>query len=475
MKRIIEMSCAGLIAFALNVGAVAQVPQEQLSIDPLQALNASLGQLTAKVYPAIVHIRVASYGPSAQYGNEERSQSLTKQNWFGSGVIVDSEGYIVTALHVVEGERRILVDLNIPILPKAPVSRGQDQKRRSSMEATFVGSFKDADLAVLKIDARDLPTLSFSDSDSLKQGQLVAALGSPEGLRNTLSLGVVSSVAQQIGPDDSLAYIETDAAVAPGSSGGPLIDVQGGIVGINVSSVTDEGRQVGLGLAVPSAIVRFAYEQIRRYGWVPRASLGMDIQGVTPTLASALRLPTDSGVIVAGVVPGSPADRASVQAGDVILSFAGDHVETVPQLTWALLHKRAGEHVVLEIARESHKIALSLRLTGEPPDSGDGLTASDIEENALNKLGIVGSAFRRAAIGPHARGSTSGVLVTAKLSGTDMQPELVIGDVIRSVNGVSVTAVASLRVMLDNFKPGDAIALQVERKGKLMYVAFEMD
>src|ERR1700751_3266830 len=475
MKRIIEMSCAGLMALVVNVGAVAQVPQERLSIDPLQALNASLGQLTAKVYPAIVHIRVASYGSSAQYGSEEKSQSFTKQNWFGSGVIVDSEGYIVTALHVVEGERRIRVDLNSPIVPKTSVSRVQDQKRRSSIEATIVGSFKDADLAVLKIDARDLPTLSFSDSDSLKQGQLVAAFGSPGGLRNTLSLGVVSSVAQQIGPDDSLAYIETDAAVAPGSSGGPLIDGQGGIVGINVSSVTDEGKQVGLGLAVPSAIVRFAYEQIRRYGWVPRASLGMDIQGVTPTLAAALRLPTDSGVIVSGVVPGSPAEKASVQAGDVILSFAGNHVETVPQLTWALLHRRGGEHVVLEVARQSQKLTLNITLIGGLPDSGDGLTASEIEENALNKLGIVGSAFRRGAIGPHARGSTSGVLVTAKLSGTDMQPELVIGDVIRSVNGVSVTAVAPLRVMLDNFKPGDAIALQVERKGKLMYVAFEMD
>jgi len=304
---------------------------------------------------------------------------------------------------------------------------------------------------------------------------LVAALGSPEGLRNSLSLGVVSSVAQQIGPDDSLAYIETDAALAPGSSGGPLIDVQGGIVGINVSSVMDGGRQVGLGLAVPSTIVRFAYEQIRRYGCVPRASLGMDIQGVTPTLASALRLSSDSGVIVAGVVSGSPAEKASVRAGDVILTFAGIHLKTVPQLAWALLHKRSGEHVVLEIARGSQQIELSLRLTGEPPDSGDGLTASDIEENALNKLGIVGSAFKRGGIGPHARGSSSGVLVTAKLSGADMQPELVVGDVIRSVNGVSVTAVAPLRVMLDTFKPGDAIALQVERNGKLMYVAFEMN
>jgi len=393
MKRSIETRWAvGLMVLALKVGAVAQVTQERLSIDPLQALNASLAKIAANVYPAVVHIRVSSYGSSAveQEGSEEKSQKLTKQSSFGSGVIVDSEGYIVTALHLVEGERRIRVELNSPAISNAPADQSLDHKRRSSMEAAIVGSFKEADLAVLKIDARDLPTLSFSDSDSLKQGQLVAALGNPEGLRNTLSLGVVSSVAQQIGPNDSMAYIQTDAALAPGSSGGPLIDVQGGMVGINLFNVTDGGREVGLGFAVPSAMVRFAYEQIRQYGCVPRASLAMDIQGVTPTLASALRLSMDSGVIVAGVAPGSPAEKASVRAGDVILTFAGTHVETVPQLTWALLHKRAGQNVVLEIARESSKIVLSVPLIGEPPDSGDGLTASDIEKNALDKLGVVG-------------------------------------------------------------------------------------
>jgi serine protease Do len=476
MKRLIEMSWAiGVLGFALTLSALAQ-PQEKVSTEPLQALNASLAQLTARVSPAVVHIRVTSFRSSGdEHEGDEKSQTFTKQRGAGSGVIVDPEGYIVTALHLVEGERRIRVELDKGFIRKASIGHEEGYKLRSSYEARIVGSFKDADLAVLKIDARDLPTLSFSEPGNLKQGQLVAALGNPEGLRNSLSLGVVSSVAQQIEPDDFMAYIQTDAALAPGSSGGPLVDVQGGVVGINVFSVTDRGKDEGLGFAVPSAMARFVYEQIRQYGCVPRANLGMDVQGITPTLASALDLPTESGVIVAGLDPGSPAAKASVQAGDVILSFAGMPIESLPQLNWALLHKRAGQHVVLEIARKSSKKVLSLTLIGEAPDSADGLAATDIEENSLAKLGVVGSALKHGVMGPHSKESPSGVLVTAKLSGTDTQPELIVGDVIRSVNGVSVISVAPLRTMLEGFKPGDAIALQVERNGKLMYVAFEMD
>src|SRR6266576_4667111 len=474
MKRFIEMSCAGLMALALNIGAVAQVPQERLSIDPLQALNASLGQLTAKVYPAIVHIRVASYGSSAQYGSEEKSQSLAKQNWFGSGVIVDSEGYIVTALHVVEGERRIRVDLNGTVISKTSDSRVQDQKRRSSIEATLVGSFKDADLAVLKIDARDLPTLSFSDSDSLKQGQLVAALGSPEGLRNSLSLGVVSSVAQQIEPDDSLLYVQTDVALAPGSSGGPLVDIQGGMVGINVFSLTERGREEGLGFAVPSAMVRFVYNQIRHYGFVPRPCLDVDVQGITPTLASALQLPTDSGVIVTGAGRGRLAENEVLQAGDVLVSLDGTPLQHVPQLTWLLLHKQIGDRPRIEIARNASRIVLEVSLVSEPPDPETSIAATEIDENLVSKLGIVGSARKRVSAEPTSAGSRPGVLVVARLRESDTVAELAIGDVIRSVNSVPISSVAQLRATIEAFKPGDAIALQVERMGKLRYVAFEM-
>jgi serine protease Do len=428
------------------------------------------------VSSAVVHIRVESYQSSdaESEGSGEKSQTLSKQRSAGSGVIVDPEGYIVTALHLVDGERRIRVELNRRISATI-TGQVKDHRSRSTFDGKIVGSFKDADLAVLKIDAQNLPTLAFAEDDSVEQGQLVAALGNPEGLRNSLSLGVVSSAAQQIQPDDPIAYVQTDAALGPGSSGGPLVDVQGAIVGINVLSITDQGRDEGLGFAVPSTIVRFAYEQIRQYGCVPRPYLGLDVQGITPTLASALNLSVDSGVIVSAVDPGSPADRASLQAGDVILTFAGKRAESVPQLNWALLHKRAGQHVSIEIVRKSVKVALNLLLIGGPPASGEDLAAREIEENSLDKLGVVGSAWQRAPAERHSKSSSVGVLVTAKLSGSDAQPELVVGDVIRSVNGTPVNSVAALRDMLNDFKPGDAIALQVERNGKLMYVAFDVD
>jgi serine protease Do len=476
-KTIAAWWTVGIVVFALSVRAGAQLPQKNPSADTLQALSVSLGELTTKISPAVVHIRVASFRSSADEDDNDtaKSQMLTKQRGSGSGVIVDPEGYIVTAFHVVEGERRIRVELDSRAAAKVAASQPGDHRLRSSFVARMVGSFKGADLAVLKIEARDLPTLSFSESDNVKQGQLVAALGSPEGLRNSVSLGVVSSAAQQIEPNDSMTYIQTDASLAPGSSGGPLVDVQGGVVGINVFSLTDRGKHEGLGFAVPSAMARFVYEQIRLYGSVPQASLGMDIQGITPTLAAALHLPTDVGVIVAGVDPDSPAEKASVRAGDVLLTFDGIQLRSVPQLDWALLHKLPRDHVVLEISRNSNKIVLNLPLVEEPSDSENSLAAIDIEENSVEKLGIVASARRQGPTGTFSRDSPSGVLVAARLNGSDMQPELVVDDVIRSVNGVPVTSVAPLRAMLDTFKSGEAIALQVERKGRLIYVAFEMD
>jgi serine protease Do len=475
MKQTIHIGWVlGLVALVLAVCADAQVPQEKASVDPLQWLNASLEQVSTKVSPAVVHIEVVSYGPLADEDDEAKVQPLTRQRGSGSGVIVDPGGYIVTAFHVVEGARRIRVELDGRVHSETPAGRTDDNKRKSSFEARIVGTFKDADVAVLKIDTQDLPTVSFSEPDNLRQGQLVAALGSPAGLRSSLSLGVVSSVAQQIEPDDSMVYIQTDAALAPGSSGGPLVDVQGEMVGMNVAIATERGREVGLGFAVPNAMVRFVYQQIRQYGCVPRAYLGMDIQGITPTLASALRLPTDFGVIVAGVTLGSPAEKAGLQAGDVLVSFDGTPLGNVPQLTWALLHKHPGDHAGLEIWRKSSKILLALSLVGAPTDSPDSLSAIDIDENMVAKLGIVVSAQKHGAAGRPSGESSSGVLVAA-LRGADTQPELAAGDVIRSVNAVPINSVAQLRAMIDGFKPGDAVALQVERKGKLMYMAFEMD
>jgi serine protease Do len=464
-----SIALATLILIACSAG---QAPQQSSDGNVLRSLNASLEQVAAKVFPAVVHIEVVSYEPFPEHDTDTKVQILAKQHASGSGIIVDPDGYVITALHVIEGARRINVELDSHA---QPLRRVNESKHHLSFEAKIVGTFKDADIAVLKIEAKDLPTVSFPNSDNLKQGELVAALGSPEGLRNSLSLGVVSAVARQIENDDSMVYVQTDAALASGCSGGPLVNIQGEMVGMDVFSITDRGRSQRLGFAIPSEVVHFVYQQIRQYGHVPRAYLGIEAQGITPTLATALHLPTDSGVVISDVADKSPAGKAVLQPGDVILSVDGTRLRDVPQLMWTLLHKRTGDQVSLEIARKSQTMKFKLSLAEMPLDSKDAHAPGDIEGILVAKLGIMVSAWKHEASEEKNKQSSSGVIVIAQLRGIDPEPELNAGDVIRSVNAIPITSVTQLRELLDGLNPGDAIALHVERKGKLMYIAFDLD
>ena len=470
MKRSIQRSLVMKFAtLFLAACAFAQVPKANLYESPLHSLNTSLEQVTDKLSPAVVYIEVASYGPLEDEDDDVKIQTLTKQHGSGSGLIVDADGYIVTAYHLVEGARRIRVELDARTHFTIPTGRMGGERERS-FEAKMVGFFKDADIAVLKIEAQELPTAPFADSGNLRQGQVVVSLGSPEGLRNSLALGIVGSASRQVEPDDSMEYIQTDAAMAPGSSGGPLVNVHGEVVGIDLFSITERGKEVGLGFAIPSATVRFVYEQIRHNGSVRRAYLDADVQGITPTLASALQLPADSGVVVAGVAVRTLHEKAALQAGDVLVSIDGKEIRNISQLTWTLLHKNPGDNASVEIWRASSKLVLELQLVGPPSDVSDSLATIDLEKNLVAKLGIVGSTRKQ-----EPGGSSPGISVLRRVHGNGSQPELAPGDFIRSVNAVPVTSITQLRTLIDNFKLGDAVALQVERKGKLMYLAFEMD
>ena len=466
-----------LFALFLCVQVRPQSLRENPALDSLQGLNGSLEELTARVAPSIVHIEVTGYETSDDDDDGSEQRILTKQHGSGSGVVVDPEGYIITAYHVIEGAERIRVQIDNRAHRAASSDQATDSEAPSFMDAKIVGTFKEAEVAVLKIDARDLRSLAFSESNQLKQGQLVVALGSPHGLRNSVSLGVVSSVARQIEPDDSMVYVQTDAAINSGSSGGPLVDIKGRIVGINVFSLTQGGGSEGVGFAVPSDIVRDLYNEILKYGHVRRAYAGVSVQDITPTLAVALHLPRDRGVIVSDVADSSPAARKNLRPGDVLLSVEGSVLKDVPQFERILLHKHPGDTVKLVVARKSDTVTMELPLT-EPPSDLEDLTARverDVQKNSIAKLGIVG--FERRDRNQHGpMRSSSGILVAARLRGADVEEwGLVIGDVIRSINAVAITSVAQLRTALDGFKPGDSVALQVERKGKLTYVAFEMD
>ncbi|MGA7300339.1 MAG: trypsin-like peptidase domain-containing protein, partial [Candidatus Sulfotelmatobacter sp.] len=268
----------------------------------LLQLNNALEGLAAKVSPAVVQILVTGYGP-AHEENRTQTALIVRQQVVGSGVIVDPSGYIMTNAHVVEGAQSIRVALPLPNDSGRPVPVG----KRHILPAKLIGVHKETDLALLKIDESDLPTLPLLTQTRPRVGQLVFAIGSPEGLQNSVTMGVVSAVSRQPDPTKPLTYIQTDAPINPGNSGGPLVDTNGSVVGINTFILSEGGGSEGLGFAIPARIVDFVYHSLRKYRHVHRVEIGADAQEVTPTMAEGLHLAQRWGVIIADVKPDGPA------------------------------------------------------------------------------------------------------------------------------------------------------------------------
>ena len=291
---------------------------------------------------------VTGYGsPSDE--DEKASSALGRERALGSGVIVDSDGYIVTNAHVVKGADRVRVALDSADNRRIASRRFAESARGRILPARIIGVSKLIDLAVLKVEATGLPTLPIGRYNRVQKGEIVLAFGSPEGLQNSVAFGLVSSVLRQQNPDDQMVYIQTDAAINPGNSGGPLVDVEGNVVGIDTFIYSKSGGNEGLGFAIPGGIVRFAYEEIRKYGRVRRRAIGVDLQSLTPELAGGLGLSTDVGAIISDVEPGGPADRAGLKTGDVVVSLDGFPVNNVPLFTFGLYVLNSGGSAKLGI------------------------------------------------------------------------------------------------------------------------------
>jgi serine protease Do len=386
---------------------------------------------------------------------------------------VDPEGFIITNAHVVRGASRIRVE--VPISPE-----GQSLLARRSRVATakLVGYDEETDVAVLKIDASGLRALPFGDSDALKAGQVVLAFGSPMGLQNSVSLGIVSAVARQLEPESPMVYIQTDASINPGNSGGPLVDAKGRLVGINTLIVSASGDSSGLGFAAPSNIVKTVFDQIKQFGRVRRGEIGVRAQTVTPVLAAGLRLSRDWGAVLADVIPGGPANRAGLSIGDLVLSVDGKPIENGRQLNVTLYRKAVGDVVRLEVLRDEQvkTVIVSVAERTDPLSKITGL--ADPRQNVVARLGILGVTLDAdvAAMLPVVR-AKSGVVVVSSTVGTFESDSggLVPGDVIHAVNGKWIMNLAALRGALDAIKAGEAVVLQIERLGTLSYVAFTLD
>ena len=441
----------------------------------LTDLSRSLQDLAAKVSPAVVQIFVTGYSAPDEYSQPATSEPALERSC-GSGVIVDGEGYVLTNAHVVENATRLEVDLPLAAIGGVP---GQSiiKRRGRTVGAQIVAIDRETDIAVIKVDARGLPTVPFGDSDELRPGQIVLAFGSPLGLESSVTMGVVSAVARQLQPDDPMIYIQTDAPINPGNSGGPLVDTEGRLVGINTLIFSQSGGNEGIGFAAPSNIVRNVFGQIRKFGRVRRGEIGVHAQTITPVMAEALGLSADAAVVLSDVLPGGPAAKAGLEPGDLVLTLDGKRMENGRQFRINVYTRGTAEQVAIEVQRGARRMTVRVPVAERQTDTMR-LTELVTSQNSVPALGILALDLspRIREILTGLRFET-GVVVATVRSDTPFshQGRLQPGDVIYSINGRRVESVEQLRSALDALKPHSPAAIQVEREGTLIYIAFRVE
>jgi serine protease Do len=442
----------------------------------LARLSASFETLAQRVSPAVVQIFVTSFSTLGVEGESSAVSVLARQQNTGSGVILDPGGYIVTCAHVVENARRIQVLLPTPRQTGSP-GHSLLKSKGKVVDGQVAGVDRETDVAVVKVAERELPFVELADSDTLRQGQVVLAFGAPLGLENSLTMGVVSGVARQLKAEDPMVYVQTDTPINPGNSGGPLIDSNGHVVGINTFILSQSGGSEGVGFAIPSNIVKSVYEQLRKSGKVRRGVIGVYAQTVTPVLATNLGLPQDWGVIISDVVPRGPADLAGMKEGDLVFTLDGKVMENARQFNVNLYRRPIGDNVLIEVLRENSKLPLYVTVQERPDDPERIAQLADPVDNLVPKLGILAVAIdpKVSEMLPPRR-KLNGVVVAVKLIGVAAtRNDLQTGDVIYSVNRAMIKDVTELNAALNQIKSGGPLLLQIERRGQVMYQAFELE
>ena len=434
----------------------------------LAEFSAAVEELCDSVSPAVVRIEVRLRGP---VDNEDgrRAGLFSKQLASGSGVILDATGYILTNAHVVEGSRDVDISVADPSDPAM-------KDAHKHFAARIVGIDNETDLAVLKIDADNLPILSFGDSDRLRQGQIVFALGSPLGLENTLTVGYVSATSRQLKPNQPMFYIQTDAPINPGNSGGPPLDMDGNLAGINTMIVSQSGGSEGIGFAIPSNIAHRVYEQLRREGHVHRGSIGVVAQDINPLMSQALGL-NRPGVVLSDVLPHGAGEAAGLEPGDVILAIDGRPVTEAAQAQAQILQRATGDTIALDVLRGSEKLRKTVAIL-ERPNSRVAL--ADLvsgQSNLVWELGILALTLDEKVTPslPETRRLNGVVVAAIPAEFAAMNPGLMAGDVIYALNTTKVRSLEELRTALMDLKPGNPIILLTEHDGTLGYVSFTLE
>jgi serine protease DegQ len=346
------------------------ITQAQQATLPVQPPRESFAPAAQKVIPSVVNVftqqkirnptNPALQDPIFRYFFGDRLDARPREvSNLGSGVIVSANGYILTNQHVVEAADEIEVAL----------ANGQ------TVPAKVVGADPETDLAVLKIDANNLPAITFAQADSLKVGDWVLAIGNPFGVGQTVTAGIVSALGRtHLGINTFENFIQTDAAINPGNSGGALVDAAGNLVGVNSAIYSRTGGSQGIGFAIPVSIVRQVMEQIIKSGSVTRGWVGIEVQDMTPELAESFNLKNAEGALIAGVLKGGPADAGGIRPGDILLAVNGSKVSDSAALLNLIAELKPGEAARLTVARKQQSLDLKIKVGRRPiqrtPDPG---------------------------------------------------------------------------------------------------------
>jgi serine protease Do len=435
----------------------------------LLALDEDLQVLAEHVGPAVVTIEVSGL-TTVQDPNTRQTTYIAQEQGVGSGIVVDPAGYILTNAHVVEHATSVSV---LVFRHRNRLPGGREDAQR--FVARIVGRDTLTDIALLKVEATDLPALQLADSDQVHVGQLALAFGSPLGLENTVTMGVVSATQRQLNTSTPVVYLQTDAAINPGNSGGPLVDIRGEVIGMNTMIVSQSGGSEGVGFSIPSNMIRFIYEQLRQQGHVRRGAIGISAREITPTLANGLGLAQQTGIILEDVVPASSADHSGLRPGDVLLGVDGKLFEDPRALSVLLFQKKIGDTLAFKIQRGAQVLSVTVPVTERERDPESILDPTQSADNIIPKLGIVGIQITNsvAQLIPETR-NPGGILVTALTAGGNaslfgLQP----GDVLHLLNRTPLDSLETLRKLLAGLKPGDPVVFTMERNGQLDYIAFD--
>ncbi|MFC5457443.1 DegQ family serine endoprotease [Prosthecobacter fluviatilis] len=370
----------------------------QVSDAPLSAAGRaypSFAPIVKAVAPSVVKIAVSSeakvsrmelpggmdlrrfFGPGFQFPDEmqqpQQRRHMPKEQGVGSGIIVSKDGYILTNNHVVENASTI----------KVSMTDGRE------FSGKVVGRDPKTDVAVVKIEAKDLPAITFADSDKIEVGETVLAVGHPFGIGQTVTTGIISAKGRATLGLDYEDFIQTDAAINPGNSGGALVDVDGRLIGMNTAILSRSGGNQGIGFAVPTNLARWVMESLVNTGRVDRGFLGVNIQDLTPQLAQQFKMDGAKGALVSAVNPGSPADKAGVKSGDVITEFNGKTVKDSRHLKLQVGSTTPGAAVPMNVLRDGKTVNLTVTVKELPGDKvADATPAAGNKDDALHGVGV---------------------------------------------------------------------------------------